>query len=388
MTDIINNVFNIEIELTNSVLTDSIEVDIENQNIIKNIYILDNINNYLLYFFILSGVVNPFTIKNSTVLFKIFISIWNILTLAFIVYGYILVIEMFQTYYNFISILDKKEIILGFMFANSFLSELIILPYTMKNIYDLLYTKINTEELQYFSIYTKAFIISVCFLVVSIFTNCFQSYEIYTYSGPENLIYIIIEILNSNILSINLFYILMNIVMSIEKLNSYIFYLNQLSSNNNNDESYILEKYKILRNEITINIQKTYISINTIIFISLISITYIVLNLYIQKYDSVYTLIASQCMFLKQFYYLVIVFYFISTINEKSSEISDILLLKVFQKSYQIDQLLTVNYSSKEPIIYKILGMVFYKKDIINQLIIYILTILFSLIKVYIDNRI
>ena len=180
----------------------------------------------------------------------------------------------------------------------------------------------------------------------------------------------------------------MNIVMSIEKLNSYIFYLNQLSTIKTDDESHMLEKYKLLRNEININIQKTYISINIIIFISLICIIFIVLNLYVQKYDSVYTLIASQCMFLKQFYYLAIVFYFISTINEKSSEISDILLLKVFQKSYQLDQLLTVNYSSREPIIYKILGMVFYKKDIINQLIIYILTILFSLLKVYIDNRI
>ena len=67
MTDVINNVFNIEIELADLVLTDSIEIDIENQNIIKNIYILDNINNYLVYFFILSGVINPFTIKNCTI---------------------------------------------------------------------------------------------------------------------------------------------------------------------------------------------------------------------------------------------------------------------------------------------------------------------------------
>lgn len=373
MNSIINNETNIGIEIINSfVFNNDIEKDDKSIKNIKFVNLNENIHFFVWIFFVISGCV----FNKKFLLFNFFI-------IGFLIYGIYLSIEIFIFYHSYIGIISDKQIFLGYLFGFNFLIQCIISLYTIYINYKYLNTQIDSNKIEYYCIYDKCFIFSIVFWIISFIISCILPiYNILSIGGYYGLLYLIIEFFEVNILSLNLYIILLYIKEINQHIDNFIIFLKnkEITSNLNCDDD-IIEIYKILKNKCDKIINKLFYVINLIIFSSCINLFFILFNLYISIYKNIYFEITGQCFFVKNIFILFSLLWFIGIFNDKCSLIYDILSVSNFKSNYHIQQLLALNYITNKKIQFLILGKNFSRNESIKSFIIFIITILFSFVK-------
>jgi hypothetical protein len=373
MNTAINTESNISIELIYSFFSkeknESNDIENNNKNI-KFVNLLENVHIFIKIFFIISGCV--FTKK--FLLFNLFI-------LGFLFYGIYLSVEIFIFYHSYIGLLPNKELFLGYLFGFNFLFQSFISIYTIYTNYKYVTTPIDSTKIPNYCIYDKSFIYSSIFWVISFLISCILPfYNVLKVGGYYGLLYLVIEFFEVNILSVNLYTILLYIKEIDENIDLFIMFLKN-KENCISDEDDIISNYKILKNKCDNIINKLFKVVNLTIFCSCINIFFIFYNIFVSTYKNIYFEISGQSFFVKNVFILFYLLWVIGNFNDKSSTIIDILATSTFKSNFQIQQLLAYNYILTKKIQFLILGKNFSKIESIKSFTLFIITILFSFVK-------
>jgi hypothetical protein len=272
----------------------------------------------------------------------------------------------------------KTILINGILFGIIFgLQSIVLLP-SFYYINKRLNKKINknSNELLHYHIYSNSSIISNTYLLFTITISVIiPAKALIEINVNINVYYIIMEMTISLLMAVNLYLLIIDINISIEEIEK----LKIILLSNTVEENDIINSYTTTKKGIKNQIKKTYWQITSILMICVLNIVYIVYNTYQIPYVSIYDEICENCFFIKEIPFMCIVMYYSAIINEKSDEITEILLYNKFVNKY--DQLLTYNIAKSEGIKMEIFGYSLRRKEVIMNWVSFIITIIIGIIK-------
>lgn len=290
----------------------------------------------------------------------------------------------------------RKTIISNILFGLIFFLQSFALLPSFWYINKRFHSPLTHEELSYYHIYSYPTIISILYLIILMILSVIIPAEALVPIGSTyslNVYYIIMEYTIVLLMFINLYFLLVDIHISIQKIDDLkILYLSYFSGPSGPSEkteppkgSEIYNAYNNVSKSVKVTLEKTFWQITLILVICVFNIIFIVYNTYQTPYPSIYAEISINCLFIKEIPFIFIIMYYSAIINEKAEDITTYLLENNYKKVSHYS-ILTYNLARDSPISMKIFGYTLYRKTVFVNWLSFAITILIGIIKSKIFN--
>lgn len=351
----------------------------ENSN--SGVDVFENLHLYTKILIILSGTKLP----NGPKGLRYFFFISQLFSLLGSIYFGINILVSYAFLYNSTMTISgdnslKNILINGILFGFIFSLQSIVLLPSFYYINKRFKINISSKELVHYHIYSSASIISNIYLFITLIISVIVPAKGLVPAGYSiNIYYLIMEFTITLIMSLSLYFLLIDINVSIQDLDDLNLLYTTVTSLKESDGIEVLESYVKTKKNINFQIYKTFWQISCILIICVFNILYIVYNTYQTPYPNVYDEICENCFFFKEIPFIMIIMYYSSILNEKSDEITNILLHSKFPIGSE--QLLTYNIARDDGIDMKILGYSLRRKQVFINWISFCITMIIGVVK-------
>ena len=365
-----------------------------------DLILIENVHPIIKFLIYSTGVYYPIVFQGPVFLVYIFQWIYNIFQFLSLIgsmyFGLNIFIQsafLYNSSMTFHNDTIRKTIISNILFGLIFFLQSFALLPSFWYINKRFYSPLTHEELSYYHIYSYPTIISILYLIILMILSVIIPAEALVPIGSTyslNVYYIIMEYTIVLLMFINLYFLLVDIHISIQKIDDLkILYLSYFSNPSGTSEGIggmeIYDAYNNVSSKVKITLEKTFWQITLILVICVFNIIFIVYNTYQTPYPSIYAEISINCLFIKEIPFIFIIMYYSAIINEKAEDITTYLLENNYKKVSHYS-ILTYNLARDSPISMKIFGYTLYRKTVFVNWLSFAITILIGIIKSKIFN--